>query len=87
MKLKPLFLAAICLALPLADAAVSIPVADITKLRGPSTDTPVPAAGNGSLTDPATTTYITGTSSRLSLYVPGTIYEDYPGWLPLYKAL
>ncbi|KAF9997389.1 hypothetical protein BGZ80_007020, partial [Entomortierella chlamydospora] len=85
MKLKLILLVAACLALPSANASVSIP--DINTLRGPSTSTPLPAEGDGSPTDPATTAYTTGTSSRLSLYVPSTIYEDYPGWLPLYKAL
>ncbi|KAF9173779.1 hypothetical protein BGX21_010238 [Mortierella sp. AD011] len=85
MKLKLILLVAACLALPSANADTSVP--DINTLRGPSTSTPLPAEGDGAPTDPATTAYTTGTSSRLSLYVPGTIYEDYPGWLALYKAL
>ncbi|KAF9345019.1 hypothetical protein BGX26_003644, partial [Mortierella sp. AD094] len=85
MKLKTLFAAATCLILPFANAAVSIP--DITTLKGPLTNTPVPAAGNGAVTDPASTTFGTGTTSRLALYVPGTVYSDYPGWLPFHNAL
>ncbi|KAF9982434.1 hypothetical protein BGZ79_005942, partial [Entomortierella chlamydospora] len=54
---------------------------------GPLTNTPVPATGNGAVTDPDSTTFGTGTTSRLSLYLPGNVYKDYPGWLPLYKAL
>ncbi|KAF9311130.1 hypothetical protein BG003_007729 [Podila horticola] len=62
-------------------------VPDIDTLKGPTASTPVPANNNGTVTDPASTTFGTGTSSRLALYVPGTVYKDYPGWLPLYKAL
>ncbi|KAF9109107.1 hypothetical protein BGX27_007987 [Mortierella sp. AM989] len=84
MKLKTLLVAAACLILPFTNA-VTIP--DITTLRGPLTDTPVPAAGNGAVTDPASTSYGTGTTSRLALYVPGNVYSNYPGWLAFYKAL
>ncbi|KAG0197183.1 hypothetical protein BGX28_009304 [Mortierella sp. GBA30] len=85
MKFKSLVLAVSCLVVSFTNAAVTIP--DITQLKGPLTNTPVPAAGNGSVTDPATTSFGTGTTSRLALYVPSTVYKDYPGWLPLYKAL
>ncbi|KAF9109108.1 hypothetical protein BGX27_007988 [Mortierella sp. AM989] len=84
MKLKTLLVAAACLVLQFTNA-VTIP--DITTLRGPLTDTPVPAAGNGAVTDPASTSYGTGTTSRLALYVPGNVYSNYPGWLAFYKAL
>ncbi|KAF9197294.1 hypothetical protein BGZ59_005556, partial [Podila verticillata] len=66
---------------------VTLAVVDITTLKGPTTNTAVPAANNGTVTDPATTTFGSGTTSRLALYVPSTVYSDYPGWLPLYKAL
>ncbi|KAG0000795.1 hypothetical protein BGZ79_005451 [Entomortierella chlamydospora] len=85
MKLLTLITAASCLISPLANAAVSIP--DITTLKGPLTNTPVPSSGDGTVTDPSSTTFGTGTASRLALYVPGNVYSDYPGWLPLYKAL
>ena len=84
MRFKTLVLAASCLLIPFANA-INIP--DITQLSGPLTNTPVPAVGNGSATDPASTSFGTGTTSRLALYVPGTVYSDYPGWLAFYKAL
>ncbi|KAF9311129.1 hypothetical protein BG003_007728, partial [Podila horticola] len=77
--------AASCLLL--SYSSVTLAVVDITTLKGPTTNTPVPAAGNGTVTDPATTSFGSGTTSRLALYVPGNVYKDYPGWLPLYKAL
>ncbi|KAF9581192.1 hypothetical protein BGW38_001888, partial [Lunasporangiospora selenospora] len=60
---------------------------DISTLKGPQGTSTVPPTGNGTVTDPASTSFGTGTSSRLALYVPGTVYKDYPGWLALYKAL
>ncbi|KAG0302917.1 hypothetical protein BGZ99_002863 [Dissophora globulifera] len=84
MRFKTLLLAAGCLVVPLVKA---IKIVDITQLSGPSANTPVPAAGDGSVTDPASTTFGTGSNSRLALYVPSTVYKDYPGWLPFYKAL
>ncbi|KFH67446.1 hypothetical protein MVEG_06178 [Podila verticillata NRRL 6337] len=77
--------AASCLLL--SYSSVTLAVVDITTLKGPTTNTAVPAANNGTVTDPATTTFGSGTTSRLALYVPSTVYSDYPGWLPLYKAL
>ncbi|KAF9947393.1 hypothetical protein BGZ72_010591 [Mortierella alpina] len=85
MKFKTLFLAVSCLVISFTTADVTIP--DISQLRGPLTNTPVPAAGNGVATDPASTKFMTGSTSRLALYVPGTVYKDYPGWLAFYKAL
>ncbi|KAF9370389.1 hypothetical protein CPB97_002777, partial [Podila verticillata] len=77
--------AASCLLL--SYSSVTLAVVDITTLKGPTANTAVPAVGNGTVTDPATTTFGSGTTSRLALYVPSTVYADYPGWLPLYKAL
>ncbi|KAG0036018.1 hypothetical protein BGZ82_004792, partial [Podila clonocystis] len=77
--------AASCLLL--SYSSVILAVVDITTLKGPTGNTPVPAAGNGTVTDPASTSFGSGTTSRLALYVPGNVYKDYPGWLPLYKAL
>ncbi|KAF9992113.1 hypothetical protein BGZ79_003493, partial [Entomortierella chlamydospora] len=85
MRLKTLFLAAACVLVPFANAGISIP--DITTLKGPSTNTPIPASGDGAVTDPASTSFGTGTTSRVALFVPGNVYKDYPGWLALYKAL
>ncbi|KAF9274784.1 hypothetical protein BGZ68_000370, partial [Mortierella alpina] len=85
MKFKTLFLAVSCLVISFTTADVTIP--DISQLKGPLTNTPVPAAGNGAATDPASTPFTTGTTSRLALFVPGTVYKDYPGWLAFYKAL
>ncbi|CAO3568325.1 unnamed protein product [Mortierella alpina] len=84
MRLAILVLVASCLTISFTNA-VTIP--EISQLVGPLTDTPVPATGSGSVTDPASTSFGTGTKSRLALYVPGTVYKDYPGWLALYKAL
>ncbi|KAF9432255.1 hypothetical protein BGZ76_011067 [Entomortierella beljakovae] len=85
MKLKTIVVAITLVVFPLATADPTIP--EISQLQGPSGSTPVPAVGNGAVTDPASTNYGTGTTSRLALYVPGTVYSNYPGWLPLYKAL
>ncbi|KAF9403520.1 hypothetical protein BGZ94_004574, partial [Podila epigama] len=85
MKLCSLITVASCLVL--SSSTFTLAVVDITTLKGPSTNTPVPAAGNGTVTDPASTPFGTGTTSRLALYVPGNVYQDYPGWLALYKAL
>ncbi|KAG0344222.1 hypothetical protein BG004_004633 [Podila humilis] len=85
MKFTSLIWAASCLLV--SSAGVTYAVVDIDTLQGPSTNTPVPAPGDGSLTDPASTNFGSGTTSRLALYVPGNVYKDYPGWLPLYKAL
>ncbi|KAF9433230.1 hypothetical protein BGZ76_009719 [Entomortierella beljakovae] len=85
MKLKSLFFVVTLVVLPLANADPSIP--DISGIKGPSSSTPVPATGNGAITDPASTKFGTGTTSRLALLVPKTAYKDYPGWLALYKAL
>ncbi|KAG9321784.1 hypothetical protein KVV02_004813 [Mortierella alpina] len=84
MRLKALVLVVSCLAISFTNA-VTIP--EISQLVGPLTDTPVPAPGSGSVTDPASTSFGTGTKSRLALYVPGNVYKDYPGWLAFYKAL
>ncbi|KAF9178572.1 hypothetical protein BGZ49_005319, partial [Haplosporangium sp. Z 27] len=84
MRLKTLFLAATCLILPFANA-VSIP--DITQLKGPATNTVVPSIADGPATNPSSATFGTGTTSRLSLYVPGNVYKDYPAWIALYNAL
>ncbi|KAF9962491.1 hypothetical protein BGZ70_008037 [Mortierella alpina] len=84
MRLKTLVLVASCLTISFTNA-VTIP--EISQLVGPLTNTPVPATGSGSVTDPASTSFGTGTKSRLALYVPGTVYKDYPGWLAFYKAL
>ncbi|KAG0241064.1 hypothetical protein BGW41_006401 [Actinomortierella wolfii] len=65
----------------------AVKAVDLSTLVGPTTNTPVPPTGNGSATDPASTSYGSGTTSRLALFVPGNVYKDYPGWLPLYKAL
>ncbi|KAF9567441.1 hypothetical protein EC968_003241 [Mortierella alpina] len=85
MKFKTLFLAVSCLVISFTTADVTIP--DISQLRGPLTNTPVPASGNGAVTDPASTKFTTGSTSRLALYVPKSVYQDYPGWLAFYKAL
>ncbi|KAF9933718.1 hypothetical protein BGZ75_003551 [Mortierella antarctica] len=85
MKFKTLFLAVSCLVISFTTADVTIP--DISQLKGPLTNTPVPAAGNGTVTDPANAKFTTGTTSRLALYVPTTVYKDYPGWLAFYNAL
>ncbi|KAF9955497.1 hypothetical protein BGZ72_003663 [Mortierella alpina] len=84
MRIRGLILAASCLAITFTNA-VTIP--EISQLVGPLADTPVPAAGSGSVTDPSSTSFRTGTTSRLALYVPGNVYKDYPGWLAFYKAL
>ncbi|KAG0011266.1 hypothetical protein BGZ80_000806 [Entomortierella chlamydospora] len=86
MKSKTLIAATACVILSLTNAA-SISIPDISTLKGPLTNTPVPASGIGSPTDPDDTTFGNGTSSRLALYVPGNVYSDYPGWLALYNAL
>ncbi|KAF9308650.1 hypothetical protein BG003_010799, partial [Podila horticola] len=85
MKITNFFVTASCLLL--SYSSVTLAVVDITTLKGPTANTPVPAAGNGTVTDPASTTFGSGTTSRIALYVPGNVYKDYPGWLPLYKAL
>ncbi|KAF9177332.1 hypothetical protein BGZ49_005671, partial [Haplosporangium sp. Z 27] len=84
MRVTTLFLTVTCLVLPFTDA-ISIP--DIRYLKGPATNSTVSVIEDGSPTNPSSTTFGTGTSSRLSLYVPGTVYSDYPGWLALYNAL
>ncbi|KAF9100556.1 hypothetical protein BGX27_000342 [Mortierella sp. AM989] len=81
MKLKN-FLAAACLVLPFTNALI-----DLSITLGPVSITIVPTAGDGFATDPTSTNYGTGTTSRLALYVPGNTYSDYPGWLAFYKAL
>ncbi|KAG0344221.1 hypothetical protein BG004_004632 [Podila humilis] len=88
MKVTHVFLVASCVLL--STTAYINPVSalpDIDQLKGPAASTPVPSSGNGTFTDPASTNFGSGTTSRLALYVPGNVYKDYPGWLPLYKAL
>lgn len=88
MKVTHILLVASCVLLSSTNHVnLTSAVPDIDTLKGPTTSTPVPANNNGTVTDPASTTFGTGTSSRLALYVPGNVYKDYPGWLPLYKAL
>ncbi|KAF9425958.1 hypothetical protein BGZ76_002996 [Entomortierella beljakovae] len=84
MRSNTFYVAAICLILSCSNAQT---VPDIDTLKGPTAATTVPPTGNGTATDPASTTYGSGTTSRLALFVPSTVYKDYPGWLPLYKAL
>ncbi|KAF9199555.1 hypothetical protein BGZ49_010300 [Haplosporangium sp. Z 27] len=84
MRIKTILLAATCLVLPLVNA---VDISEITQLKGPLTSTPAPAVGNGAVTNPSSTTFGTGTTSRTALFVPGNVYKDYPGWLALYKAL
>ncbi|KAF9979140.1 hypothetical protein BGZ73_005308 [Actinomortierella ambigua] len=86
MRISNLFAAGVSVWLSLSGAAMADPI-DLSKLVGPTTNTPVPPTGDGVVTDPASTSYGSGTTSRLALYVPSTVYKDYPGWLPLYKAL
>ncbi|KAF9423733.1 hypothetical protein BGZ94_008196, partial [Podila epigama] len=88
MKITHVFLVVTCVLLSCTHYLLPISAApDINQLRGPTTNTRVPAPGDGAVTDPGSGTYSAGSSSRLALYVPGNIYKDYPGWLPLYKAL
>ncbi|KAG0270186.1 hypothetical protein DFQ27_000105 [Actinomortierella ambigua] len=86
MRISNLVAAGVGVWLSLSGVAKADPI-DISTLVGPTTTTPIPPIGNGTVTDPASTSYGGGTTSRLALYVPGNVYKDYPGWLPLYKAL